>query len=751
MIRDPFMIKQQNIVQYWTAQGTTTGYVSQIQPTNGYKMCTVMINGVCTVGGKATIEMWGGKKEYGQNVSSGSYREQIKIAKTSDGLGYGLSNTFQLQPNMGSVVFRVDVSRYAWVSFRLASISAGADSTATTVTLSLLLEQDLVTSKVVPGLFDLIDDDYIKLQRVVTQDDVSKLAGIYRDTAVWIKDGSPVYLQISLNGIEGARSSIAFNSANFPNLLDNSGIDRVLILPYQRDNTESTQNLTLTRICVITNLGQIYHNYPDRASGYAGTSLEGDAFRFDESVIWDIPGRRFPSVTTDNSYYVKNPALPTESYIMHPPISSDNGYGNGGFPDHLTRTVSGASKTFNRFYIHQRYTGTVAGGTFTPTSPLFFMGGFEPTMKMSVIGIYRGNNTPNTAARICILGTSDGGRQWFNKYEFSSIDDYQNYGNPIDLALLYSSGYSYIPGSYQIQRKTNIVPTAGTPNPTDIFGIGSPIVVSSFDAQSNVIQTQTAHGFASGTYPVIFFTKVTADVQPGYDWMINASVSSTSAGTGMFFKCSVIDSTHLALYEYIHNPSNNLSARHIHSINRQKDGFIIGTGEDYPDGWCLYMQMPQADIYAPAWAWMNYTVKRLNSSNTSVQRILGMHLYDSDTPQIMFGSDETTLLRPTITLPSGDTFQRTSSGVFKGNLSDIDDFTKMRCVYESTDVCYFFKRKLGVLIYVGNAGDLALSWDEGNTWKSYRIEYNFANISRFYGQDSKQRLLIEDFLLTLKK
>ena len=54
-----------------------------------------------------------------------------------------------------------------------------------------------------------------------------------------------------------------------------------------------------------------------------------------------------------------------------------------------------------------------------------------------------------------------------------------------------------------------------------------------------------------------------------------------------------------------------------------KDGWLIGTGEIYPNGWMLYFQMKEADSYSEKHAWEEFEIFRLNSTRESVQRTLG--------------------------------------------------------------------------------------------------------------------------------
>ena len=158
-------------------------------------------------------------------------------------------------------------------------------------------------------------------------------------------------ISVSTTGINGDYlNSTVFDNINFPNLESGAMIQNILIVPFVRNMTTS-QNGVNFRVVVITNTGQIYHNYPARSLTDDGVALEGDIVKFDESVVWELEGRKFPSTdklaTGVETYF---PGLKEENYKYRPAISQDNGYGNGGFP----KSISHGDKTYARFYEPQK-------------------------------------------------------------------------------------------------------------------------------------------------------------------------------------------------------------------------------------------------------------------------------------------------------------------------------------------------------------------------------------------------------------
>ena len=88
-----------------------------------------------------------------------------------------------------------------------------------------------------------------------------------------------------------------------------------------------------------------------------------------------------------------------------------------------------------------------------------------------------------------------------------------------------------------------------------------------------------------------------------------------------------------------------LPCRHIHHINTLKDGWIIGTGEIYPNGWLLYLQQKKADTYSITDASEELIIRRINTKNDSVQRTMGVILNDSSAGDLIYASDHDTLER----------------------------------------------------------------------------------------------------------
>jgi len=544
--------------------------------------------------------------------------------------------------------------------------------------------------------------------------------------------------KIGENGVDGTFDiTVNFNSSTFPNLLSGSYIDKIILLPWDRNSALPVPGKGW-RCCVFTTKGQIYHNFPNRTPNAGqpdGTEQAGDINRWQESVLWDLPSRRLPSKTSNVFPYSQNPALPDSCYLFFPALNQDNGYGNGGFGESITQHILCQQVNFPRFYIHKRA---------NQTSPVSFMGGFETSHKIQIIGSYSSNISPETTSRICVFVTTDGGRQWYNKYEFAT-DMPNAFGN----ALIGDNiNGDYAANSFALQKRNFIIPSVTVKDPINHFFYGPEIsIISIVKSGSLVLNTSVAHGLVSGDLIVI---KKKLTTSTNYEFLCNDNINAINGGNGKIWKVEVLSLTSIRLYEYVHNPNSNIPARHIHAINRVKDGFLISTGEVYPQAWILYLQLKSSDTYAPVFAYENFNFLRLNSTESSVQRTLGIIMMDDADQTIAFASDEATVSGAQYSIRPNKSITRSSTGVYKGKLTDIDDFSKFACIYEAEQVAFHFKEINGMWIFGGQQGELAISTDKGATWRKFKITGDHLEIRYPKGIDHLGRYYLDQVIIYRK-
>lgn len=608
----------------------------------------------------------------------------------------------------------------------------------------------------------------------------------YRDIFAWSNDNA---LYIVYKGeITDTPTEIVVNDTNFPNLRKNTTtnkfpvIERVIACPcYFATSNNNTRYGSQTyfggsecRVCVIFNNGQIYHNFPSHYNEYdfyniytakeGSTTLVSSLYKkFDESVIWDIKGRKNPTnnaelVATGAYYY--NPALPSSCYEFHPAISQANGYGNTvGFP--ATNNVNNASDGIDiglraRFFMPDYDDANC--------NSFSYMGGYVCRNNFTMIGTYRDNGTK--AARICVFGTQDGGRSWYNMYEFAAQDRLK-----VGSEYVAPSGWNGIPlaqtgtesnaSLYKVTRRALIVPTETQKEPNELFEFANEVTIKSIVGTSDSITftTATAHGLGNGDAVVIGLQQGVSTNNRTFDWMVNNTASSTSGGNGVLFKVYDCTATTFKVKLYAHNPHSNIPIRHIHALNLCKDGVSVSGGENYPTGgWILYLPIRFADGFSH-WNVADAETNRflrLNSTKDSFARPLGMILQqECDKTYCYIGNDHATIPNREATMPEGrtDTFEHNSTGVWKVELEGIDSLANNGKILLNTyQVCYGFQQMLNALVFVGEFGELSISKDLGDTWTSMVLPYgNWAqNSAHFSGPTYQRQFSMDNVVVQLK-
>ena len=496
--------------------------------------------------------------------------------------------------------------------------------------------------------------------------------------------------------------TVKLSNKRFPDLISGSHIAKVLVLPYLRE-IEKDKYGKRWRVVVITDKCQVYHNFPKRNKIIDDYEIFGDIVRFEESAVWDIPKRRYPSKTQEcDETEIWFPCLPDACYEYHPGLNQNSKYGNDGFDKFATVTDDGGDEKVSRFYFPTR---TIE------SNPFIYMGGFETDYKMTLIGTYQSNK--KAGSRIVVFASSDGGRNWYAKIEFGDEGNYDfnqgsddwgfNYGNKI----CYGGGFD----GGLIMRRRSLLHGENT-----LFKWDNTIDIAEVLADNNGIVVRTTENHNLSTGNIIAF-QMCGNVPDEWKWLLNEDIHPNSSGNGILFKVEVLNNRSFYICENIMNPFTNIACRHIHHINRIRDGWIIGTGEIYPNGWLIYAQMLEADTYALFDAADKFNIYILNRDENSVQRTVGADILDQKEPLIIFASDHDKLDRH---MKAGEkTFRRNSVGIYKGALRNIDDFTKFELLYEAKEPAYFFKKLDNHYVFSGQRGELAIStgddWTVGKT------------------------------------
>ena len=618
-----------------------------------------------------------------------------------------------------------------------------------------------------------------------SNDGRDKLCLTFRDIYAWL-GGTSLYL---VKGkITDTPTEIAINSDNFPGLRMNSQtnkyptIHHVIACPctfaYNSSRYGNVSNISSSgvRVNVIFDNGQIYHNFPscnDTHDYYNDVwktqSMKrdpADFFRFVESVVWDLPNRKHPVKTktgddatliATGAYYY-NPALDEKCYEFHPALNQSNGYGNTvGFGATTNVNPISSGKDIG---IRSRFWRTDMEDT--NANSFKFMGGYITDNKFTMVGTYRSNQGANPC-RMCVFGTQDGGRNWFCMYEFAGKDRLhtETYvsaengrGVPLKLVGTASSGL------YKVKRRIINVPYAEAKEPQTIFDYEAAKDVSAINGTSDsIIFTVPSHGLSSGDCIVVEYQTGVSDGNRTFDWMVNPTADSNSGGNGVLFKVTKITDDTFQVTLYIWNPDGDLPIRHIHALNLCKDGVSVSCGEAYPQGgWILYNAINRADAFS-AYNVADITENqflRLNSTKLSFQRPLGTIVREEeDGTYCYIGMDEGSVAAREDDLSEGRTakLKHSSTGVYKVPISGIDNLAENGVLlYGTPETCFGFQQVNNILVFVGQYGEIAMSYDWGKSWTTFRSTRGTGqNFCNFGGLTNDRMFSVNNMLVRLKR
>lgn len=615
----------------------------------------------------------------------------------------------------------------------------------------------------------------------------------FRDMYVWSSNDIYDNALFMVKGkITDKAKRVAVNEENFPGLRKGSNgkypyIERVFAVPTdfiygwgasytesQWDKDRATRG-THCRINVVFNNGQIYHNYPacyehhdfygDKYAYYLGSGnpenilLDSLFTKFRESVVWDSPNRVNPTKDAElvsTGVYYHNPALPDNSCEFHPsltpPENAKIGENTGYFPAFKTFTANGTTHSRARFW------------NINPDNEncnsLTYMGGYAVDEKFTMIATYNGN--ASVGCRMCVFATNNG-REWYNVYEFASqsrivIDGTERAATNVPgIPLAQNDGI--VNGGYQVRRRKLVVPTEKSKEPENIFAYDNYLDVTSIQGTDNsiTVTTSSPHKYTNGD--VVHFVKTGNDNI--YSWINNDSVDGNSGGNGKFFIVKNVTENSFTLTMYIYDANCGLPIRHIHALNRCKDGVSVSTGEQYPQGWIMYGAIQQADSWAYWHPWNPKHINwiRLNSTSSSLQRPLGVIVkqeYINGKPEtiVICGTDNEFTPMGNVEMPEGrtETFSHNSTGVYKCRLADVDDAANAEIILAERENCYLLQQVGNALVFTGQFGALAISYDDGKTWIKGEIPRDIAGaVAQLSGMTYDRKFSIGNTLIQLKR
>ena len=543
--------------------------------------------------------------------------------------------------------------------------------------------------------------------------------------------------------------------AGLPNWKNGDSINVMGFIPYCQGGATAGNysRETSVRLCMVTVLGNIYHNYP-AADANDLTVVSNGISKFDLGSIYQtvygdssLSSERIPSLNSsltseEQKTHRYEPGLPAWNYQQHTEnvggyqdTDKTIEYGNGGQTPILNK----------KGYTHIRIVHPFDFGTNPqrPANPYqlgdFLCEPFAVKPKMTVFVPYVGIN----AKRNVILGTVDGGRSWYVLHELGIGSFMGKFGN----SLNYSSIGTYVSGDLSVSERLYNYPKSDVKEPVNAFKYKAPVLISSImtSGGKTTVTTSTAHGITDGMY--IVFKKNNSGY---FDFLSNtvvdgsaADLDSNSCGNGRFYAAKVLSSTTFELLQCMGGMDEKINAHHVHSANVSKDGVVISCGEQYPNGWVLYVPIHEIDDfeYKNIWAYKYYNpyVIRLNSSQNAVQRPVGFILNDDLEQSFLFASDEAHIDRGYIQITGRtDVMKRNSAGVFLGKLVDIDDISKTECVLELEETSLGLVKKQGFYIVLGMSRKTYISKD-AKDWIEFPL------VSKYQGEGIREIYFVSGY------
>lgn len=503
-----------------------------------------------------------------------------------------------------------------------------------------------------------------------------------------------------------------------PSWKANDYITAIGFIPFKKGGPDSSgfAKEGNMRLCFFTQYGNIYHNFP--AGDANDKTINGGMTDFDLSIIYEpvyrvsdnkiLSSERIPSTNAsltaeEQKIYRYEPGLPAWNYNQHTNnvggLKTDGTtYGNGGLPPITERSGIKLIKIVHPFDFNTNPQDS--------TKPYVFGGylgnAFSVKAKCTLFASY---NTTNATKHI-ILSTTDGGRIWTVLHELGTNGSSTQYGNNLN----YSSIGTYSSGELSLVKRSYVFPSEANKEPVNSFTYSTPLSVTNIVTANSkaIVSTSAAHGLKNGD--LICFKKNSNGNYSFLENTVNSSnttgLETNEVGNGRFYTCKVLSTTTFELLQNYAGVDEKIPTHHIHSSNALKDGFSISCGEAYPNGWVLFVPVPQIDNFD----WFNnFTYRadnpyilRLTSTQRAVQRTVGFILNDDKDQTFIFASDEAHLKR-SVAIPGRTTLlpTRSSAGIFKGKLSEIDDLSLSECIYELEEASLGLVKSQEMLVMLG--------------------------------------------------
>ncbi|MEA4981432.1 MAG: hypothetical protein VB066_01815 [Paludibacter sp.] len=544
-------------------------------------------------------------------------------------------------------------------------------------------------------------------------------------------------LTFKVFGDYGIAYTVPFNSTSFPGIINGETILFAYLLPFNKTSTtqKATHGRGIPRCCIFTSKSRVLHNFPDRYENATKVAFVlSDMLRFAESNV----------IVSDSSY--KNPVNDKaliSSTTKYLPILSEynyqqfdgrhdvNAYGAPGLPS-------------DKPLLDQKI---VTNNIFDRLS----WANMAKDDRLCVFGNY--NNLAGQEPFVMV--TDDGGRIWYVKNFFATPDNYSSivYGSKITFTPI-TAVTAFTPNSMKLCRRKYNFPTSESKEPVNQFEI--PVeqqsLITAIGTSNGTVKLTLADDltFDNVVYPIVFIKNVSATGD--WQYIFNDVKANGSDNTGVFFHAKRISANNYELYQCIGDVNGATSgknmARHIHCVNRTPCGYLISTGETrnsdaHQGGDLFYLNDNTRDGSIAADAqWWNTGIVRLTSTVNSINRLCGAFLF-TDTnkdAQLLFVSDSINYFERDdfyVTIPGRtEKVKLVPYGIYLGKLSDVDDYSKFRCICQARMTIISLVENRGHFVAEGHTNAIYISKD-GLTWEN---EFNLSY--RVNGIDDKGNIYI---------
>lgn len=527
------------------------------------------------------------------------------------------------------------------------------------------------------------------------------IKAVYENHIVLSKGANTNDLYYSNSGWNGQFSII--NKSKFPGIAQDETISAVVFFPTKNQHSDiralifgNKNGLWCSTLASSYNSGNTYNiddycsyqgqNYKCLSNNVTGEwnsshweAVPNEFGYFEQCNVWDIKGNRSWRIEDSDT----DPS--GERYRMYYP--------------------SGRTGSQGRFYWHNGPIWVDCGGQYA---------------RGLMFANYSNNYRQDLTEPPCVFLTLDA-KNVYVMYEFGIFPRYFKYAgsdtvtrnpNSPQIQCGETIDFSDFTGtySYAIKKRLTIVPSAEEKDPVALFEYDEDINVSSISGSS--ITLNDASSLNEGDV-IVIVGSATGD----YAKLLAGSINSTTGvADGNAYIITNISGNIITIADSIGNPKNNLFCRHIHGVSNFGQGVCVYTGEEYPEGWIVYispyMEYTVDNSIVNNNKWFNDVV-RLNSTSESHQKSLGVYLR-SDGKMISISDS----VSPYVSRFSvrGKDVKMTNMGLHIFAMEDIDDASKSIAKFQNSNCGYGLYMLGALLFYSDYYGNTYYSPDEGDTW-----------------------------------